>query len=96
MTNGAGISLLRCDYYTHPQFVQKFDKGGIQIDTVQGTPDINGLEDVLFHVKRLGSAVGVAPSLLGFGDMLSGGLGDGGFSACLLWPLSRWLFCGRR
>ena len=55
------------------------DKGGIQIDTVQGTPDINGLEDVLFHVKRLGSAVGVDPSLLGFGDMLSGGLGDGGF-----------------
>lgn len=55
------------------------EKGGIQIDSVQGTPDINGLEDVLFHVKRLGSAIGVDPSLLGFGDMLSGGLGDGGF-----------------
>lgn len=55
------------------------EKGGIQIDSVQGTPDINGLEDVLFHVKRLGSAIGVDPSLLGFGDMLSGGLGDGGY-----------------
>lgn len=55
------------------------DKGGVQIDTVQGTPDINGLEDVLFHVKRLGSAIGVDPALLGFGDLLSGGLGDGGF-----------------
>lgn len=55
------------------------EKGGVQIDTVQGTPDINGLEDVLFHVKRLGSAIGVDPALLGFGDLLSGGLGDGGF-----------------
>lgn len=55
------------------------EKGAITIETVQGTPDINGLEDVLFHVKRLGSAVGVDPSLLGFGDFLSGGLGDGGF-----------------
>lgn len=55
------------------------EKGGVQIDAVQGTPDINGLEDVLFHVKRLGSAIGVDPSLLGFGDMMSGALGDGGF-----------------
>ncbi|MBQ9406350.1 MAG: hypothetical protein IJU37_06370 [Desulfovibrio sp.] len=55
------------------------DKGGIQIDAVQGTPDINGLEDVLFHIKRLGGAIGIDPSLLGFGDFLSGGLGDGGY-----------------
>jgi len=55
------------------------EKGSIAVETVQGTPDINGLEDVLFHIKRLGSAVGVDPSLLGFGDLLSGGLGDGGF-----------------
>ena len=55
------------------------EKGNIQIDAVTGTPDINGLEDVLFHVKRLGSAIGVDPSLLGFGDFMSGGLGDGGF-----------------
>lgn len=55
------------------------EKGGVDINTVQGTPDIVGLEDVLFHVKRLGSAVGIDPSLLGFGDFLSGGLGDGGF-----------------
>ena len=30
-------------------------------------------------MKRLGGALGVDPSLLVFGDMLSGGLGDGGF-----------------
>lgn len=55
------------------------DKGRVDISTVQGSPDINGLEDVLFHVKRLGGALGVDPSMLGFGDFLSGGLGDGGF-----------------
>ncbi len=55
------------------------DKGGIQIDSVQGTADINGLEDVMFHIKRLGGALGIDPSLLGFSDFLSGGLGDGGF-----------------
>lgn len=54
-------------------------KGGIQIDAVQGTPDIQGIEDVMYHIKRLGGALGIDPSLLGFGDMLSGGLGDGGF-----------------
>lgn len=55
------------------------DKARMEINTVQGTPDINGLEDVFFHVKRLGGALGVDPSMLGFGDFLSGGLGDGGF-----------------
>ncbi len=55
------------------------DKGSLQIDAVQGTPDINGLEDVMFHVKRLGAALGIDPAMLGFGDLLSGGLGDGGF-----------------
>lgn len=55
------------------------DRARLDINTVQGTPDINGLEDVLFHVKRLGGALGVDPSMLGFGDFLSGGLGDGGF-----------------
>ncbi len=58
---------------------QNAEKGSLQIDAVQGTPDINGLEDVLFHVKRLGAALGVDPSMLGFGDLLSGGLGDGGY-----------------
>lgn len=46
---------------------------------MEGNPNLDGLADIDFHVKRLGSALGVDPSLLGFGEMLSGGLGDGGF-----------------
>jgi len=54
-------------------------KGRLEISTVEGNPNIEGLEDVELHVKRLGSALGIDPALLGFGEMLSGGLGDGGF-----------------
>ena len=54
-------------------------KGRLDINTLEGTPDIQGIEDVTFHINRLGSAVGIDPSLLGFGEQLSGGLGDGGF-----------------
>lgn len=54
-------------------------KGRLDINTVQGTPDIVGLEDVMFHVKRMCAALGTDPSLVGFGDQMSGGLGEGGF-----------------
>lgn len=54
-------------------------KGRLDFNTIQGTPDISGLEDVNFHIKRLGGALGIDPAMLGFGDFLSGGLGDGGF-----------------
>jgi hypothetical protein len=54
-------------------------KGRLEISTVEGSPNIDGLADIDFHVKRLGSALGIDPALLGFGEMLSGGLGDGGF-----------------
>ena len=54
-------------------------KGNLNISTLEGNPNLDGLADIDFHVKRLGSALGVDPSLLGFGEMLSGGLGDGGF-----------------
>lgn len=54
-------------------------KGRLEISTVEGNPNIEGLEDIEFHVKRLGAALGIDPALLGFGEMLSGGLGDGGF-----------------
>ena len=54
-------------------------QGQLDISTMEGRPDIAYIEDVKFHVNRLGSAIGIEPALLGFGDMLSGGLGDGGF-----------------
>lgn len=54
-------------------------QGQLDISTVEGKPDIANIEDVKFHINRLGSAVGIDPSLLGFGEAMSGGLGDGGF-----------------
>jgi hypothetical protein len=37
------------------------------------------IDDVVFHAKMLAGALGTDISMLGFSDMLSGGLGDGGF-----------------
>ena len=54
-------------------------KGRLDISSIEGNANIDGLADIDFHIKRLGSALGIDPSLLGFGEMLSGGLGDGGF-----------------
>jgi len=54
-------------------------KGRLDIASIEGNPNLDGLADIDFHVKRLGSALGIDPALLGFGEMLSGGLGDGGF-----------------
>ncbi|MBE0507502.1 MAG: hypothetical protein IBX50_12425 [Marinospirillum sp.] len=54
-------------------------RGQLDISTLEGQPDIAHIEDIRFHINRLGGAVGIDPSMLGFGDMLSGGMGDGGF-----------------
>jgi hypothetical protein len=37
------------------------------------------VEDVLFHAKLLAGSLGVDLSMIGFAEMLSGGLGEGGF-----------------
>lgn len=37
------------------------------------------IEDVLFHAKLLAGAIGIDLSMLGFAELLTGGLGDGGF-----------------
>lgn len=37
------------------------------------------IDDVMFHAKLLSGALGIDLSMLGFADLLSGGLGDGGF-----------------
>ncbi|HCH3941114.1 TPA: hypothetical protein NKV48_003713 [Vibrio parahaemolyticus] len=54
-------------------------KGGLQIDTFTTDPNISHIEDIMFHLKRLAGTLGIDPSMLGFGDLLSGGLGEGGF-----------------
>ena len=56
-----------------------FSTGQVDISTLEGRPDIAEIADIQFHINRLGSAVGIEPALLGFGEQLSGGLGDGGF-----------------
>lgn len=38
-----------------------------------------GIEDVMLHAKLLCGALGIDISMLGFADLMSGGLGDGGF-----------------
>lgn len=55
------------------------DKGGVNIDTFTTDPNISHIEDIMFHLKRMSGTLGVDPSMLGFGDLLSGGMGDGGF-----------------
>ena len=37
------------------------------------------IEDVMFHAKQLAGGLGIDLSMLGFADLLSGGLGEGGF-----------------
>jgi hypothetical protein len=38
-----------------------------------------GIDDVMFHAKLLCGALGIDISMLGFADLMSGGLGEGGF-----------------
>lgn len=55
-----------------------------QMVTLQPFANVSGstpysADDVTFHAKILSGNLGVDMSMLGFSDMLSGGLGDGGF-----------------
>ncbi|MGL5468585.1 MAG: hypothetical protein ACRDCT_10445 [Shewanella sp.] len=55
-------------------------KGGLTIDSQQTSPDINGIEDTLFNLKRFCAAMGIDPAMMGWSDMMAGGLGEGGWS----------------
>jgi len=63
-------------------FLLPYDTNGngkIEFSTIEPNVDIQAIEDVMFHLKRICGALGLDPSLIGFGDMLSGGLGEGGW-----------------
>lgn len=52
------------------------DAGGSSAST---SANVYTVDDVMFYAKMLAGALGLDLSMLGFADLLSGGLGDGGF-----------------
>jgi len=68
-------------------------KGAWDIDTTTGNPNIKDIEDIMFNAKRLASSLSLDLSLLGFGDLMAGGLGEGGFLQTSIQALTKanWL-----
>lgn len=54
-------------------------KGGMTVDTQVNTADIQHIEDVMLSVRRMCASIGLDMSMVGWADMMSGGLGEGGF-----------------
>lgn len=73
-------------------------KGGVTMDTQITSPDITGIEDVMFNLKRFCSAMGTDPSNIGWGDLMQGGLGEGGWARTSIIAALRanWLRIGIR
>lgn len=65
-------------YHIMPTFAEKQMTSLSQFNGTSGASSVS-VEDVLFHAKLLSGALGIDLSMLGFSDILSGGLGDGGF-----------------
>lgn len=65
-------------YHIIPTFNEKQMTRVEGFNGSQTTGNIS-VEDVMLHAKMLAGALGVDLSMLGFSELLSGGLGDGGF-----------------
>lgn len=65
-------------YHIIPTFSEKQMTSISQFNGTSGASSIS-IEDVLFHAKLLAGALGTDLAMLGFSEILSGGLGDGGF-----------------
>ena len=67
-------------YHLLPMFNEKqlysIDAGGGKNST---TSNPYNVDDVMFYAKMLAGSLGIDLSILGFSELLSGGLGDGGF-----------------
>lgn len=57
------------------------EKQLVQVQGGTGAQRTGGIaiEDVMFHAKQLSGGLGIDLAMLGFSDLLSGGLGEGGF-----------------
>lgn len=59
------------------------DKQLVQVSSLQGAASSGvgaNIEDVMFHAKKLGGTLNIDISQIGFADLLTGGLGDGGLN----------------
>lgn len=65
-------------YHIMPTFSEKQMTSISQFNGTSGASSIS-VEDVMFHAKLLAGALGIDLSMLGFSDILGGGLGEGGF-----------------
>ncbi len=65
-------------YHIIPTFSEKQMTSISQFNGTSGASSIT-IEDVMFHAKILAAALGTDLAMLGFSEILSGGLGDGGF-----------------
>lgn len=66
-------------YHLIPTFSEKQLTSVVPFQGQSGATNIS-VEDVLFHAKLLAGALGIDLSMLGFSELLSGGLGEGGFN----------------
>lgn len=65
-------------FHLMPMFGEKQMTSITQFQGTSGNVNMS-IEDVMIHLKRLAGALGIDVSMLGFADLLAGGLGEGGF-----------------